>query len=83
MITYVIGATPGMTRFNKMKATDTTDTKVNEVVRREPLNLKRLPTRGGSEQIARAYLSGELINLPIAEDYLENEAILCAERSKS
>ncbi len=80
MITYVIGATPGMTRFNKMKATDT---KVKEVVRREPLNLKRLPTRGGSEQIARAYLSGELINLPIAEDYLENEAILCAERSKS
>jgi len=71
-----------MTRFNKMKATDTTDTKVNEVVRRKPLNLKRLPTRGGSEQIARAYLS-ETIHLPIPEDYLENEAILCAERSKS
>ena len=72
-ITSVIVATPGMTRFNKMKATDT---KVEEVVRRKPLNLKRLPTRGVSEQIARAYLSGEIIHLPIAEDYLEHEAII-------
>ena len=70
-----------MTRFNKMKATDT---KVKEVVGRPtPFNLKRLSTRGGSEQIARAYLSGELINLPIAEEFLENEAILCAEGSES
>lgn len=57
-----------------MKATDT---KVKEVVgRRTPLNLKRLPTRGVSDQIARAYLSGEIIHLPIAEDYLEHEAII-------
>jgi hypothetical protein len=73
-ITSVIVATPGMTRFNKMKAT-ATDTKVEEVVRRKPLNLKRLPTRGVSEQIARAYLSGETIHLPIAQDYLEHEAV--------